>query len=81
MQVFGDAQASVVRDAKETIGGGTHTHTLSNTLIGSLFHTACQFGLCNPQYPERLRSSGCWQRTLDDTLSLSGGAPDCAENM
>lgn len=59
----------------------THTHTLSNTLIGSLFHTACQFGLCNPQYPERLRSSGCWQRTLDDTLSLSGGAPDCAENM
>lgn len=58
-----------------------HTHTHTHALIGSHFHTARQFGLCNPQYPEELRSSGCWQRTLDDTLSLSGEAPDCAGNM
>lgn len=65
--------------ARGTIGGAAHTQT--HTLTGGHFHTACLFHLCNPKYPEQLRSTGCWLHTLDDTLSLSGGTPDGAVNM
>lgn len=58
-----------------------HRRSSTDTLTGGHFHTACLFRLCNPKYPEQLRSAGCWLHTLDDTLSLSGGTPDSAVNM
>lgn len=46
----------------------THKNPHTHPLTGGHFHTACLLSLCNPQYPEQLRSSGCWLHTLDDTL-------------